>query len=188
MLLGDDKLLDFLFIIGICISKKSPISPTQIICIFICLLHIISVVNYVSATIYSIIKNQNLITLRIIFIFGAACPSVTWCSLIVRRKKIFNILIKLFNYRKSYKVENKSLSFVGTLIIAVHFAILVSYQILMYFADTDSSFLTFMTCGANIPEGIWKITLFILVFLFQFTIYSFPVFLSFLLSIIFHKF
>lgn len=186
MLMKDQELLDFLFIIGIRGSNEKTVSRKKIIPILLVFLYITSMFHYVSACLFftAIYRSSEGVS----YIIEAVNALIFWYSLMYRRKKILNTVHKIFIYRKRYQIDTDSSRFYEIFIIIIQLVMLFSYQIILSLTDVDSKdVIDFWTFNTNLPRGIWKTILLIVINIFQYITFTFPVLLSLIVSVLFHK-
>lgn len=185
MLENAETQFNFLVIIGVCDTVKLPIVLFSAIIVGF---YYISMIFSVIASL-SHFASTSYFTVCFSYLFLHALSMLIWPLLYVRRQKIILIIQKLCLYRKKYNIEKKSSKIIQKTTVILISMIFILSQLLQYFEnETESTeYLKFWTLGYEIPKGGLRIVILILINLVFFTVSTFPVLMSFFVSIILYK-
>ena len=183
MVISDETLKEFLVFIGVTIGHIKP-------CMKICA--VITVSFCYASLIYQIIASFKLlfspfIKIGISQILLTLSSSLIWLTCFFRRKKFTILIQKFFSFRNRYGIEKNSSTFIQLFIAILILLLFMVSQVQHFVVDSQSTF-AFWTLNAEIPEGASKSSIIIVINLINFATYFFPVFVTFILSIILYKF
>ena len=183
MVISDKTLINLLAIIGIYIDSVDR---------HIKFLSILIVVCYYASAIYFFKMISNIMSSHFLVFISYLLLNILsmliWFSLFLKRTEISVIIHELFHYRKRYvRYDTSVLKQKITVILTSVFFIL--NQLLHHFDDEKkaTNHLKFWSVGFEIPEGYLRTIFIIIINLVSSIENLFPVFMTFILCIILHK-
>lgn len=113
---------------------------------------------------------------------------LVWYVLFIRRKRLPTIIQEMYRYRKRYNVRNNASKRIQNIALFLTLIIFVLSQLLHHFEDKSKNiFLDIHTFGITVSKGNLKIIIVIFINLAFFIAYAFPVFVTFILSVVLYK-
>ena len=182
MVISDEILKKILVFVGVIVGHITPsIKICAITTVSFCYA---SLIYFIAASLRLVLDTYN--KLGISQILLALNASLIWLTCFLRRKNFSVLIQKLYSIRNCYDIQNDSSPvikfFTGILIILLFLVSQGKY----FFASSQSTF-TFWTLKSKIPEGFFKLCIIIVINLISFATNLFPVFVTFILSIILYK-
>ena len=184
MVIADKTLENFLVIIGIrvytCETRIKILS-----CLIITLYHV-SVIYMIIAScnwVFSYSLKDGILNLSL-----TICSILIWCTLFTKRKNLSTMIKKLFKYRKRYNIRSNISCFVHMLGATVILLIFILFQTQDILYDTNPIYgLEYWVLNFKISEGRLRIFCIILKNLLNFFRVCFPLYITFILSIMLLK-
>ena len=184
MVVSDETLNNLLAAIRINIGKQTP--QVKKFASFIIVFY------YIIMTYYSIASCAVMLSdlkSGVSCIFLSSVSMTIWYSLFRRRRKITFILKKLYEYRQRYDIRDNNQLFIKTVISILFLIKIIFTQTLQYPESLKSGkVLEFWALNYEIPIRFLGIPFIVFTNLSYFLLFSFPVLLTFILSIIFFKY
>lgn len=148
----------------------------------------ISIIFSVVAALYHFASPQ-FFKVCITYIFHYALALILWPLFYIRRRKIHIIFQRLCRYRNQYNINDNYSTLKQKILVILVLTFFTLSQLLYHFEDEleYEKCLKYWTMNFKLSKGYLKFLLTVVINLMFFTIISFPVLMTFILSVILYK-